>query len=96
MDRARQVLPEHGMHYASGAYEACEGADALLLLTEWQDFRDLDFARIHEALRYPIVVDGRNLFPPKTMREQGFIYHSVGRPTAVPEHRLQASSAAVA
>jgi UDPglucose 6-dehydrogenase len=68
------------MRYVASEYEAAEGADALLVLTEWDEFRHLDFARIRKLLKYPIVVDGRNLLDPRQMQELGFTYLSIGRP----------------
>ena len=85
MERARLELPlSASMSYAADAYEAAKDADALLILTDWKEFAGLDLRRLHTALRYPIVVDGRNLFDPAVMQEHGFTYLSVGRRTAVP------------
>jgi UDPglucose 6-dehydrogenase len=85
MDRARLELPASStMSYAADAYEAVKDADALLVLTDWKEFAGLDLRRLHAALRYPIVVDGRNLFDPVVMQEHGFTYLSVGRPTVMP------------
>lgn len=84
MERAQEVLPSRNMVYVNSAYEAAEGADALLVLTEWDEFRDLDYARIRRTLRYPIVVDGRNLLSPDHMRKLDFIYLSIGRPDVIP------------
>ena len=67
------------------AYEAARGADALLILTEWDEFASLDLDRLHQLLKYPIVIDGRNLYDPETMAAHGFTYYSVGRPAATPE-----------
>ncbi|MBZ5695461.1 MAG: UDP-glucose/GDP-mannose dehydrogenase family protein [Acidobacteriia bacterium] len=61
-------------------YEAAEGADALLIATEWNDFRELDWERIRDAMARPLVFDGRNLMDPRKMKLLGFEYHSVGRP----------------
>jgi UDPglucose 6-dehydrogenase len=65
-------------------YDCLEGADALLVLTEWQPYRRPDFERMHGLLRQPVVFDGRNLWEPEKMRERGFHYSSVGRPTVAP------------
>ena len=73
------------IEYASDAYEAARGADALLILTEWDEFASLDLARLHQQLKYPIVIDGRNLYDPEAMATHGFTYYSVGRPAATPE-----------
>ena len=77
---ARELLGTQCIQYVDSAMEAAQGADALLVLTDWDEFRSLDLAELHKALRYPIVIDGRNLFSPDAMAEHGFIYTSVGRP----------------
>ena len=78
MDNARRVLPD--VAYCSSAYEAANGADAVLLLTEWNEFKQLDMQKVRTGLRRPLLFDGRNLFVPAEMRAQGFEYESVGRP----------------
>jgi len=80
MDRAKAILGS-SVVYASSAYEACRGAHALLVLTDWQEFAELDLVEIRSALRHPIVIDGRNIFRCEDMRAAGFHYYSVGRPT---------------
>jgi UDPglucose 6-dehydrogenase len=82
--RAREVLNSR-VEYASDAYEAARGADALLILTEWDEFASLDLDRLHQQLKYPIVIDGRNLYDPEAMAAHGFTYYSVGRPATTPE-----------
>ncbi len=67
------------IEYGDNNYEVAAGADALLILTEWNEFRSPDFARLKELLRQPVVFDGRNLYEPAVMRQHGFIYHSIGR-----------------
>jgi UDPglucose 6-dehydrogenase len=84
MDRAREVL-NSSVEYASGPYEAATGADALLILTEWEEFSSLDLQRLRQLLKYPIVIDGRNLYDPAAMSAHGFSYYSVGRPAALTE-----------
>jgi UDPglucose 6-dehydrogenase len=84
MDRAREVFGDQ-IELASDAYQAAKDADALLILTEWQEFAALDLARLYSQLKYPIVVDGRNLYDPKLMVEHGFTYYSIGREAAAPE-----------
>jgi UDPglucose 6-dehydrogenase len=69
----------NGITYCSDAYKTAQGADALLLVTEWDEFRTLDLERIKQAMRRPVIVDGRNLYDPKLMREHGFVYRGVGR-----------------
>ena len=87
MDRARQMLGNR-IRYAPDAYSAAEGADALLVLTEWKEFASLDLARIKRLLRSPIVLDGRNVFSQTEMAEAGLNYHSIGRPTLEVSHSL--------
>jgi UDPglucose 6-dehydrogenase len=65
--------------YASSAYDAVKGADALAIVTEWNEFRRPDFARIRSLMRSPVVFDGRNLFAPPQMKQNGFTYYSIGR-----------------
>jgi UDPglucose 6-dehydrogenase len=83
-ERARELL-NSSVEYASDAYEAASGADALLILTEWDEFASLDLDRLREQLKYPIVIDGRNLYDPEAMAAHGFTYYSVGRPAITPE-----------
>ena len=66
--------------YCSDPYEVAAGADAVLVLTEWPEFRALDWQRIHGIMVRPLVLDGRNLLDPARMRQLGFEYHSIGRP----------------
>src|ERR1700756_557590 len=84
IERARVVLPE-GVEFAKSSYEAASGADALLILTEWEEFASLDLRELNSRLRYPIVIDGRNLYGPAVMLANGFTYYSVGRAPALPE-----------
>ena len=88
-EAARSMLP--GVDLARDAYAVAEGADALILLTSWSQFRRLDLERIRQAMRYPLVVDGRNLYDPAEMVAKGFFYLPIGRPSgdgAVSEPRL--------
>jgi UDPglucose 6-dehydrogenase len=92
LERSREVL-NSSVEYASDAYEAARGADALLILTEWDEFASLDLDRLREQLKYPIVIDGRNLYDPEAMAAHGFTYYSVGRPATTPDTPpLQASA----
>ena len=77
MREAAHLLP--GVAFKAGAYEAVEGADALLLLTEWDQFRALDLDRVCRLMRRPVVVDLRNVYKPDDMARRGFRYHGVGR-----------------
>jgi UDPglucose 6-dehydrogenase len=87
MERAAEEFAPEGITFASDPYEALEGADACLVLTEWEDFAALDPARMKSLLRYPIVVDGRNLFDPSAMEAAGLNYYSIGRADVVVDHR---------
>jgi UDPglucose 6-dehydrogenase len=84
MERTRQLMPS-GIAFVNSPYEAAHGADALLILTEWEEFANLDLGRLRQELKYPIVIDGRNLYDPEVMAEQGFTYYSVGRAAAHPD-----------
>ena len=77
--------------YCEHNYAALEGADALIILTEWQPYRRPDFERMKAAMRQPIILDGRNLFDPDRMAEFGFEYVSIGRPTVVKREPAIAS-----
>jgi len=81
MPNTQQVFPPSAarLNYCSSAYEAARGAQALLLLTEWEEFRQLDLAKVRALMEVPILVDGRNLFDPETVRQAGFEYVSMGR-----------------
>jgi UDPglucose 6-dehydrogenase len=94
MERARDVLHRDslnrtslklGMKFASDAYQAAIGADAVLILTEWEEFAALDLDYLRTLVKYPIVLDGRNLYDPAVMMEHGFSYYSVGRPAALAQ-----------
>jgi UDPglucose 6-dehydrogenase len=91
MQRAAQEFPCDTIQFAASAYEAMDGADACLILTEWEDFAALDVNRIKNLLRYPIVIDGRNLFKPAQMEAAGIHYYSIGRPDVVGERRTTAA-----
>jgi UDPglucose 6-dehydrogenase len=83
MERAREVLPPAGnMKYADDLYAAAKDADAVLILTEWKEFAAIDLARLNRVVRFPIVIDGRNLYKPQEMQNHGFTYVSMGRPAS--------------
>jgi UDPglucose 6-dehydrogenase len=85
MERAKAELPESKqMRYAADSYAAADDADALLILTDWREFAGLDLHKLNATMRYPIVIDGRNMYDPQTMVEHGFTYLSVGRAAAHP------------
>jgi UDPglucose 6-dehydrogenase len=78
MDTARRVLGDR-IAYCSHSYDALDGADALAVITEWNEFREPDFAKIKQLLKSPVVFDGRNIYSPELMRGLGFEYFSIGR-----------------
>ncbi|TSC63805.1 MAG: UDPglucose 6-dehydrogenase [Parcubacteria group bacterium Gr01-1014_106] len=78
-EKAKEILGGK-IEYAPNAYDAIEGADALLILTEWDEFKKANLKKVHRALRQPLVIDGRNLFDPAEMKRLGFVYRSIGRP----------------
>lgn len=77
MEKARAVYPT--VNYTVDAYEAAAGADALLIVTEWDQFRGLDWQRVRDSMLRPLVMDGRNLLDAAKMTALGFEYHSIGR-----------------
>jgi UDPglucose 6-dehydrogenase len=84
MERTQEAISSN-LKYAGSAYEAASGADALLILTEWEEFANLDLNRLNQELKYPIVIDGRNLYDPEVMAAHGFTYYSVGRAASHPD-----------
>ncbi len=77
---ARRAIGElAGLHYADSPAKAIEGADALVIVTEWKEFRSPDFDRIRGTLKQPVVIDGRNLYAPDVMAKAGFEYYPIGR-----------------
>ena len=84
MENARKILGE-SVAFCKDHYGMLDGADALIICTEWNEFRTPDFERIKGLMRRPLIFDGRNLYEPEMMRETGFTYVSVGRPTVHPD-----------
>ena len=80
MEVARQVFGDR-ISYHRQNYDALDGADALLVVTEWNEFRRPDFERVKRLLKEPVVFDGRNLYEPERMRRLGFTYFRIGRPS---------------
>jgi len=78
MKEARKVFGRR-IRYAKSNYEVLENADALILVTEWNAFRNPDFQRMRSTLKYPVIFDGRNQYNPQEMKEQGFFYFGIGR-----------------
>jgi UDPglucose 6-dehydrogenase len=87
MDEARKLLD--GVQFCNGAYDAMNGADALVIVTEWNEFRALDLKRVKSLLRSPTVIDLRNIYKPADMAEAGFYYFSIGRRSVEPTHGEQ-------
>jgi UDPglucose 6-dehydrogenase len=75
--KARAVLPE--LEFRNNAYAAARGADGVVVVTEWNEFRQLDLARLKRSMRRPVLVDGRNIYDPAAMRRLGFVYRGMGR-----------------
>jgi UDPglucose 6-dehydrogenase len=81
MDEAKRVMPSTpGLHFASSQAEALKGADAVVIATEWKEFRNPDFDAMKVALKEPVIFDGRNIYEPALMRMYGFEYMAIGRP----------------
>lgn len=91
-DKAKPLLP--GVDWASDPYLAAQDADALVIITEWNEFKALDLARISSAMRQPLMIDLRGIYALEDMAETGLVYHSIGRPAVVPNdaRRLKAAS----
>jgi UDPglucose 6-dehydrogenase len=77
MEGMRALVP--GVEYMADAYQVASGADAVVLVTEWNEFRHLDLARLQGSMRTPVVIDGRNIYEPSVMRGLGFTYRGIGR-----------------
>ena len=82
MENTRSVFPQIG--YGANAYEVASGADALVVVTEWNEFKTLDFERLAGLMARPLILDGRNLWDPERLRRLGFEYHSIGRAPVLP------------
>ena len=76
---ARLLLPSEGITFTKDAYEGLKDADALLLITEWHQFRNPDFERIKSLMKAPVIFDGRNQYDPKVLRSYGYAYFCLGR-----------------
>jgi len=84
MEKARELKAIADAKFAASALEAADGAEALVIATEWAEFANVDFAAVKQRMTTPIVFDGRNLLNPETMGELGFHYHSIGRASVIP------------
>lgn len=83
LGEARKIFGER-IHYHRVNYDALRGADALLVVTEWSEFRRPDFARMKQLMRHPVIFDGRNIYDPEDMKALGFVYYSIGRRPVKP------------
>jgi UDPglucose 6-dehydrogenase len=78
MEQAKKLLPD--VTYCENPYACAKGADALVIVTEWEEFRALDFEQLKAAMTRPVMVDLRNIYRPEEMTRHGFVYSSIGRP----------------
>jgi UDPglucose 6-dehydrogenase len=85
MEKARELKEMAGVNFVSSAMEAIDGAEALVIATEWGEFANIDLAHLKQRMTTPIIFDGRNLFDPETMAQLGFRYHSIGRASVTPQ-----------
>jgi len=79
MEKAKEILPSSGVTYVNDMDIVAEGCDALVVVTEWPEFKELDLAKARDAMTAPLLFDGRNLFDPAEMEQLGFTYKSIGR-----------------
>jgi UDPglucose 6-dehydrogenase len=77
MEKARGALDN--VRFCKDAYDVCKDSDCLLIVTEWDEFKELDFSKIKKLLKRPLVIDGRNIYEPQRMKELGFNYIGIGR-----------------
>jgi len=82
MDTAAKLMPK--VIYCDDTYEVANGSDALILVTEWDEFEKLDMRKMASLMRYPVMVDSRNLYDPEEMAQAGFVYEGIGRGSSVP------------
>ena len=87
VDEAKKLLPR--VQFCANAYETMEGAHALVIITEWNEFRALDLARVKSLLKTPTVIDLRNIYKPTDMAEAGFYYFSIGRASTGPADAMK-------
>jgi UDPglucose 6-dehydrogenase len=88
MERASDLIPK--VTFCATAYDVAKEANALLIVTDWNEFKQLDWGKVREFMKQPIVLDGRNLYDPEEMAQAGIIYWGVGRGTEpVCAHKLE-------
>ena len=78
MNNAKTVLPD--IEYCEDPYELAKGTDAILIITEWDEFRNIDISKLKKLLKQPVIIDGRNIYNPVEIRSLGFVYEGIGRP----------------
>ncbi len=93
MAEAKKLMPD--LDYCSDPYQAMEGADAVILVTEWNEFRALDLGRVKRLMRRPLVIDLRNIYNPDEMTAAGLTYHSIGRPSRATSVKKSAGLRAI-
>ena len=81
MQKAKEVLK--GVEYCSSPYDAAKDSDALVIVTEWNEFKEMDLKKIKSLMKHPLIVDGRNIYNPDLMKKEGFTYISIGRKDVV-------------
>lgn len=80
MENFKELFPENELlHYSGSPYESVQNSDALIILTEWEEFKKIDLKKVKELMRLPIIIDGRNIFDKSKLKEMGFEYYSIGR-----------------
>jgi UDPglucose 6-dehydrogenase len=89
MSNAESLIPD--VLYCATPYDVAKRADALLIVTEWNEFKQLNFDKLKQLMRQPIILDGRNLYDPKLMGQRGFVYRGVGR--GVPQAEVTSIAA---
>ncbi|MGB4520663.1 MAG: UDP-glucose/GDP-mannose dehydrogenase family protein [Candidatus Omnitrophota bacterium] len=77
MPKAKEILSE--IKFCRDSYEVCRDSDCLLIVTEWDEFKELDFSKVKKLLKRPLIIDGRNIYDPSAMKKKGFIYEGIGR-----------------
>ena len=82
MSQARALMPQ--VVYCESAYDCAQGVDALVIVTEWEQFRALDLERLRDLMTTPVIIDLRNIYRPEELHRHGFAYASVGRPSDYP------------
>ena len=77
MEKSRKIL--QGAMFCNDPYAVCSGSECLIIVTEWDEFKELDFVRIKKLLRRPLIIDGRNVYETEVMQKLGFTYVAMGR-----------------